>query len=116
MELEGFVREILDTEVVSDKFQKRGLVIETKEEKYPQEILIEFQQDKTDLLDTLSNGDDVAVSINMRGKRWNDPKTGKDRFFNTIVGWRVVNASQASKPSSFSSPTPVVESENELPF
>ena len=36
MELEGFVREILDTEVVSDKFQKRGLVIETKEEKYPQ--------------------------------------------------------------------------------
>ena len=48
-------------------FRKREMVI-TTEEQYPQHIMIEFVQDKTDLLNNYNVGQDVKVSINVRGR------------------------------------------------
>ena len=75
-------------------FRKRELVI-TTEEQYPQHILIEFVQDKTDLLNNYKVGQDVKVSINVRGREWVNPQ-GETKYFNSIQGWRVENLSQAS--------------------
>ena len=75
MEVEGKVKLVGETQTFgSNGFRKRELVI-TTEEQYPQHIMIEFVQDKTDLLNSYAPGQDVKVSKNLRGREWLAPKT-----------------------------------------
>ena len=53
--------------------------------------MIEFVQDKCDLLDNYKEGQDVKVSINLRGREWINPE-GKAVYFNSIQGWRIETA------------------------
>jgi hypothetical protein len=92
MELSGKVKVINSAQAVSDKFTKRELVI-TTEEQYPQDILIEFHQDKTDLLNAVKVGESVTVGINIRGRLWVSPQ-GENKYFNTITGWRIAKAKE----------------------
>ncbi|HET8804543.1 MAG TPA: DUF3127 domain-containing protein [Aequorivita sp.] len=95
MELQGKIKLIDETkEYGSNGFRKRELVI-TTEEQYPQVIMIEFVQDKTDLLNSYKVGQDVKVSINVRGREWVNPQ-GETKYFNSIQGWRIENVSQAA--------------------
>ncbi|MCB0465072.1 MAG: DUF3127 domain-containing protein [Aequorivita sp.] len=95
MELQGKIKMIDETKTYGNNgFRKREMVI-TTEEQYPQHILIEFVQDKTDLLNNYKVGQDVKVSINVRGREWVNPQ-GETKYFNSIQGWRVENLSQAT--------------------
>ncbi len=95
MEVTGKIRLINPTQQVSASFKKRELVV-TTDEQYPQHIMVEFTQDKTDMLDQYRPGEDVKVSINLRGREWVSPQ-GETRYFNTIQGWRIERA-QADAP------------------
>ena len=79
-------------------FRKRELVV-TTDEQYPQMIMIEFVQDKTDLLNSYKVGQDVKVSINLRGREWINPE-GVAKYFNAIQGWRVENLTSQAAPSN----------------
>ena len=68
-------------------FRKREMVI-TTDEQYPQHIMIEFTQDKCDLLNNYKPGEPVKVSINLRGREWVNPQ-GETKYFNSIQGWRI---------------------------
>ena len=88
MEVEGKIKVLGQTqEVGSSGFKKRELVITTNE-KYPQNILIEFVQDKTNILDSYKVGQDVKVGINLRGREWISPQ-GEAKYFNSLQGWRM---------------------------
>lgn len=87
MEVVGKVKVINPEQQVSASFKKRELVVST-DEQYPQHILVEFVQDKCDLLNTFSVGESVKVSINIRGREWVSPQ-GETKYFNAIQGWRV---------------------------
>ena len=47
MEPSGSIKLIQEEERISDRFKKRGLVLTTQEQ-YPQDIMIEFVQEKTE--------------------------------------------------------------------
>ena len=88
MELSGKIKWIDETKTYgSNGFRKREVVI-TTEEQYPQHILIEFIQDKCDLLNTYQVGQDVKIGINLRGREWVNPE-GQTKYFNSIQGWRI---------------------------
>lgn len=87
MEVTGKVKVINAEQQVSASFKKRELVV-TTEEQYPQHILIEFTQDKCDLLNNYKPNDEVKVSINLRGREWTNPN-GETKYFNSIQGWRI---------------------------
>lgn len=87
MEVLGKVKYISNDIKVSDSFTKRELVV-TTDEQYPQHILINFVQDKVDLIDKLNIGEEVKVSINLRGREWTNPN-GEVKYFNDIQGWRI---------------------------
>ncbi|HNP67907.1 MAG TPA: DUF3127 domain-containing protein [Aequorivita sp.] len=107
MELQGKIKLIDETKTYGNNgFRKRELVI-TTEEQYPQVIMIEFVQDKTDLLNSYKVGQDVKVSINVRGREWVNPQ-GETKYFNSIQGWRIENVSQ-TKGSSDMPPMPPAE-------
>ena len=120
MEVLGKVKLINPVQQVSASFKKRELVV-TTEEQYPQHILIEFAQDKTDLLNNYNVGEQVKVSINLRGREWVNPQ-GETKYFNSIQGWRI-EASQTSAgtetPPAFETTNAPISSDNEpddLPF
>lgn len=87
MEVVGKVKVITAEQQVSADFKKRELVVAT-EEQYTQYISINFVQAKTELLDRFGIGDNVKVSINLRGREWVNPQ-GETKYFNDIQGWRI---------------------------
>ena len=88
MEVIGKIKLINDTQTFgASGFRKRELVVTTNEQ-YPQMLLIEFIQDKCDLLNNYQVGQDVKVSINLRGREWINPE-GVAKYFNSIQGWRI---------------------------
>jgi len=88
MEVIGKIKKIDETKTYgSNGFRKRELVL-TTDEQYPQFLLIEFVQDKCDLLNNFNVGEDVKISINLRGREWQNPQ-GEIKYFNSIQGWRL---------------------------
>lgn len=86
MEITGKVKKIFDTQI-KGTFTFREMVI-TTEEQYPQDIIIQFTQDKIDLLSLYKIGEELKVSINIKGREWVNPQ-GETKYFNTIIGWRI---------------------------
>jgi hypothetical protein len=74
-------------------------LVVTTQEQYPQHLMIEFVQDKTDLLNSINVGQSVKVGINLRGREWVNPQ-GETKYFNSIQGWRVelLDAGSPSMP------------------
>jgi uncharacterized protein Veg len=102
MEVQGKVKMVGDTQTFgSNGFRKREIVV-TTEEQYPQHIMVEFVQDKTDLLDSYKPGQNVKISINLRGREWVNPQ-GETKYFNSIQGWRIENL-EGSSPSGAGMP------------
>lgn len=97
MEVQGKIKMIDETKTFgSNGFRKRELVI-TTEEQYPQHLMIEFVQDKTELLNNFQVGQNVKVSINLRGREWTNPQ-GEVKYFNSIQGWRIESMDDSVSP------------------
>ena len=91
MNIKGKLVEIFDTVQITDTFKKREFIIEySKNPEYPEFIKVELIQDKVDLLDSLSVGDQINVLINIKGRKWQD-KEGNIKYFNSIQGWKIEN-------------------------
>lgn len=121
MEVIGKIKLIGETQTFGNNgFRKRELVV-TTDEQYPQMLLIEFTQDKSELLNNYTVGQDVKVSINLKGREWINPQ-GEAKYFNAIQGWRIENLSQSAPqvpPSSDQfEPAPDLTDEepDDLPF
>ena len=74
MEVQGKVKMVGETQTFgTNGFRKREVVV-TTEEQYPQHIMVEFVQDKCDLLNNVSVGQPVKIGINLRGREWVNPQ------------------------------------------
>ena len=87
MEVSGKLMVINATQVINEKFSKRTFVVETADQ-YPQQIEFQLTQDKCDYLDQYNLGEQVNVSINIRGRAWTSP-AGEVKYFNTLEAWRI---------------------------
>lgn len=123
MDVSGKIKIINETQTFGERgFRKRELVLTTSEE-YPQMLMIEFVQDKCDLLDNYTVGQDVTISINLRGREWINPE-GVAKYFNSIQGWRIqASTSAAPAPETTEAPAPATADlptagaeEDDLPF
>ena len=124
MEVSGKIKVLGDVKTFGDNgFRKREVVITTQEQ-YPQHLLIEFVQDRCELLDSFNVGENVKISINLRGREWENPE-GDVKYFNSIHGWRIEKADSFgndSIPSPDEAPGFEVKSdedkevEDDLPF
>ena len=88
MEIQGRIKQIFPSQMIGQNgFEKRDLVI-VIEENYPQTIIIQFTQQRCDLLNNLQVGQNVKVYINIRGREWTNQQ-GEIKYFNTIEGWKI---------------------------
>ena len=119
LSVEGKVKRIHDEQVISDRFKKREFVIET-EEQYPQVLMFQLVQDKTNLIDQFSVGDKVEIFFNLRGREWQKDPSAEIKVFNTLDAWRIqkVEAMQPTAAGDMPSAEPVAPAspEDDLPF
>jgi single-strand DNA-binding protein len=112
-ELTGKVKLIQDPKTFDSGFTKREMVVVVEDGKYPQEINLEFVQDKAALLDALEPGQEVTVTFDIRGREYNG------RYFNNLQGWKVTqlgsNTEEPPPPSEQYYPNPS-DFEDDIPF
>lgn len=115
-DLTGKVKLIQDAQTFGSGFTKREMVVTVEDGKYPQEINLEFVQDKVSLLDTVQVGQEVTVTFDIRGREYNG------RYFNNLQGWRIQGAAAAApaddKPPVADKDVPADfdEYEDDIPF
>jgi hypothetical protein len=80
-------------EVGQNGFTKRMVVVETSEQ-YSQKLAIDFVKDKTTILDSYKVGDEVKVSVNLRGTEYNG------RYFVNLQGWKIEKQGANKEPSA----------------
>lgn len=124
MEIQGKIKWLDETKTYGNNgFRKREVVV-TTEEQYPQHILVEFVQDKCDLLNAFNVGQQVKIGINLRGREWVNPE-GQTKYFNSIQGWRIdaMEGAPSAEMPPMPPPTPFEPSsdatdevEDDLPF
>lgn len=91
LQVEGLIKEVFETNVISDKFKKREFLLTIKsgkEEEFEDDVLFEVHQDRVSILDEVRVGDKAAVSFNLRGKEYT-PAGGETKYFNSLVAWQI---------------------------
>jgi len=110
---------------VSDRFKKREFVIESKESNNGMDFkdFIKFQltQDKCNLIDSVQPNDEIKVSFNIRGNKWE--KEGKTNYFTNLDAWRVEKTqgkihslNDEAIPSPSIEDMPLDDEPDDLPF
>lgn len=114
MQVQGKLKVIGQTqELGRNGFLKREVVV-TTEEQYPQDIQIEFYQDKCKILDKYAVGQNVTIGINLRGRMWVNPQ-GEEKYFNSIQGWKIEALKSESEPQAQTF-EPDQNTDDDLPF
>ena len=82
--LKGTIKHIGQTQSFGDKgFTKREFVVTDKDDKYPQDIKFEAIKERCDQLNSISVGEEVEVSFNLRGNEYNG------KHYVNLQAWRV---------------------------
>ena len=107
----------------SETFKTREFVVENNEENagrvFTSYVKFQCTQDRTSIVDKFKIGDNVKVSFNIRGTKWN--KNGVDNYITNLDAWRIEYASaMGQQPPSYTD-QPAQEDaggadEDDLPF
>ncbi|GAB7086544.1 DUF3127 domain-containing protein [Marinifilum fragile] len=110
-----------DTQQISDRFKKREFVIEVENERNSEwNDFIKFQltQDRCDLLEPISLNEEIKVSFNIRGRKWE--KDGNVNYFSNLEAWRIekvqAEAGIPEMPEFTADDIPPAPEEDDLPF
>ncbi len=111
-ELTGKVKLIQDPQTFNSGFTKREMVVTVEDGKYPQDINLEFVQDKVALLDSLQVGQEVTVSFDIRGREYNG------RYYNNLQAWKVQSGAPANTTDQYPEydQTPPAQFDDDVPF
>jgi len=118
--LRGKIIVIEDTVQISGSFKKREFVIEVVNERNIEwNDFIKFQatQDKCDVLNGYNVGEDIEVSFNVRGRKWE--KEGKTNYFSNLEAWnfeKVNSSGNNQMPEAPTSPSEPGDDSGDLPF
>lgn len=118
LEIQGKVHEIYETAQVTDKFRKREFVVEMDDNGYPQYIKFQLNQDRCNLIDPFSKGEEIRISFNLSGRPFTG-KNGETIYFTNLVAWKIESLGKTAE-SNNTPPAPSFEAEpgqaDDLPF
>ena len=123
-ELSGKLIEKFDTTKITDSFQKREFVLETSDDQsgrtFTEHIKFQLTQDRCNLLDDFNINDNMKVSFNIRGRKWE--KEGRVNYFTNLEAWKIEalgqgSATPAEKEEIPKTPFPQsADEDDDLPF
>jgi hypothetical protein len=119
-EITGKLIAKFDTVQHKETFKTREFVIEKTEDIGGRSITnyIKFQcvQDRVNMLDRFNIGEEVKVSFNIKGTKWN--KNGVDNYITNLNAWRMetIKLGDNTENSDFIPPAPTDDVVDDLPF
>jgi Domain of unknown function (DUF3127) len=130
-EITGTLIAKFDTQVINDKFKKREFAIETRDESnYSNFVKLQLVQAKCDMIDGYNLGEEVKISFNIRGNKWE--KNGVTNYITNLDAWRIQKAGEEQNRATFTQqtnippPSPIADAppsfvpgeafDNDLPF
>ena len=90
--LTGKIIVLNDTQTFASGFAKREFVVETTDDKYPQQIKLEAVKAGCDKLDAFRIGDEVSVDFNLRGNEFNG------KYYVSLSAWKIERVGQSHPP------------------
>src|SRR5690606_2542676 len=91
LEITGKLTVKYDTQQVKESFRKREFVVELSDDVngnvYTNFAKMQLVQTKCDILDQFNVGDQIKVSFNIRGNRWE--RDGKVSYITNLDAWRI---------------------------
>ena len=111
--LNGVLKVINDTQVVSDRFKKREVVITDNSGQYPQDISFQLTQEKTDAVNDMKVNDAVQVSFFLRGREWTSPQ-GEVKYFNSLDIWSIKKMEGAGPATTMGAQEPPMRTTEEV--
>jgi uncharacterized protein DUF3127 len=107
-EITGKLIEKYNTIQVNDRFKKREFVLERTESnggmEFTDHIKFQLTQDRCDLIENVGLNNEVKVSFNIRGNKWE--RDGKVNYFTNLDAWRIEkNLNQQSNNDSTPPPS-----------
>lgn len=109
---QGVVEAVTEVQTFSSGFCKRELVLTDDADtpsRYPNHIAFTFKKDNCSLLDNVQAGQRAKVRFAIDGRVWQDPKTGKNKYFTdlTALKFEIVNGDGTStEPVATAVPPP----------
>ena len=101
-EIQGKLHKVFPSENKSGSFQAREFVIEVESGQYSQLIKFQLTQERCDLIDSYSEGEEIQVHFDLRGREWDG------KYFINLNAWRLNRPSSTEKTDS---PKPTVQDE-----
>ena len=96
--LNGTIELVKEEIEISNSFRKRDVIVNTGGD-YPQSIQVQFVNDLVDESGMLVQGMEVEIDFNLRGRAWENPKTGDTMYFNTLQGWKIATVGGMPLPT-----------------
>ena len=116
-EIKGKLHKIFETEQKTDTFQTREFVIETQDGNYTQYVKFQLTQERCQMADTFSEGQEINVHFDLRGREW------QGKYFTNLNAWRLEPVSgqepvSAEMPDGFPEEPqePEAGMDDDLPF
>lgn len=120
-EITGTLVKKYETETKGESFRVRDFVIKANDGgQYDNFVKFQTTQDRTTIIDSYNEGDEIKVHFDLRGRQW------QEKYFTNLNAWRVEALSQApaAKPAAESftdfpaagNDEPAAEATDDLPF
>ena len=114
LEVTGKLLVKYETQQVSEKFKKREFVLELAEEIngniYTNFAKMQLVQNKCEIIDRFKEGEQVKVSFNIKGNRWE--RDGKVNYITNLDAWRVESTTAAPAGNGNQAPAPAYNNNN----
>ncbi|CAH1002627.1 hypothetical protein LEM8419_03499 [Neolewinella maritima] len=111
-EITGTLVKKYETETKGESFKVRDFVIKADDNgKYDNFVKFQTSQDRTAILDDYTEGQQVKVHFDLRGRQW------QDKYFTNLNAWRVeaVGADPAKKATK-QAPEELVAEDDDTPL
>ena len=122
----GVVHLVEDTKTYGQKgFQKRLVVLEQDTGRFPNFIPVEFLRDNCDSADDLNVGDEVEISFQLSGRKWQRDPDSEVKFFLSAeaLSFKVLSGAGSKTEAGGDSDTSAANDafsesydENDIPF
>jgi hypothetical protein len=107
-ELSGTVKKIFDEQTFASGFNKREFVVTTADEKYPQDIKFECLKDNVELVNKLSEGEQIKVTFDINGREWNE------KYFVNLKAFRIESTGGGTNNADTSNGPPPFDPADEI--
>jgi len=77
-------------------------------------VLFELTQDRCDLIDPISEGQEIEITFSLKGRKWQNPQ-GETKYFTNLQAFKILakgSAPTGTTPAVIPVPTP----DDDLPF